>query len=82
MHPPLLANELHVAFTVNVAEIVHLNLPVLLYDIHNSAFTDLLTAAMKIAHCHRRRAVIKFFTEENFLRTDIYRPVRAVNEDD
>jgi hypothetical protein len=39
-------------------------------------------AAMKIAHCHTRRAVITFFTAENFLRTDIYRPEKAVYEDD
>jgi hypothetical protein len=49
---------------------------------YNSAFTDLLMAAMKIAHCHKQMALIKFFTEENFLRTDIYRPVRAVIGDD
>jgi len=33
MNPPLLANETYVAFTVNVAEIIHLDLPVLLYDV-------------------------------------------------
>jgi hypothetical protein len=49
---------------------------------YNSAFTGLLMAAMKIAHYHKRRAVIEFSTAENFLRTDIYRPVKAVYEDD
>jgi len=77
MHPPLLANETHVE-----AEIIHLDLPYCCMTCYNPAFTDLLMAAMKIAHCHKRRAVIKFFTTENFLRTDIYRPVKTVNEDD
>jgi len=52
MHPPPLANETHVAFTVYVAEIIYLDLAYCCMTCYNPAFTDLLMAAIKIAQCH------------------------------